>query len=116
MALIKCSECGREISDKAAACPGCGSPIAGAPQVAHVQQVVQVVTMPKSRGVYIILGLFLGFFGIHNFYAGYNGRAVCQLLLTLLTGWMLFPLIIIAVWIIVELIATDISADGKKMT
>lgn len=27
MALIKCSECGREISDKAAACPGCGAPV-----------------------------------------------------------------------------------------
>lgn len=27
MALIRCSECGREISDKAATCPGCGAPI-----------------------------------------------------------------------------------------
>lgn len=27
MALIKCPECGREISDKATACPGCGCPI-----------------------------------------------------------------------------------------
>lgn len=27
MALIKCSECGREISDKASACPGCGAPV-----------------------------------------------------------------------------------------
>ncbi len=27
MALIKCSECGREISDKAGACPGCGAPV-----------------------------------------------------------------------------------------
>ena len=27
MALIKCSECGREISDKALACPNCGCPI-----------------------------------------------------------------------------------------
>lgn len=26
MALIKCPECGREISDKAGACPGCGCP------------------------------------------------------------------------------------------
>lgn len=30
MALIKCSECGKEISDKAAACIGCGAPIAAA--------------------------------------------------------------------------------------
>ena len=27
MALIKCSECGREISDKAKTCPGCGAPV-----------------------------------------------------------------------------------------
>lgn len=27
MALITCSECGREISDTAAACPGCGAPM-----------------------------------------------------------------------------------------
>lgn len=27
MALIKCSECGKEISDKATACPGCGCPV-----------------------------------------------------------------------------------------
>lgn len=27
MALIKCSECGRQISDRAEACPGCGAPV-----------------------------------------------------------------------------------------
>jgi len=27
MALIKCKECGREISSKSAACPGCGAPV-----------------------------------------------------------------------------------------
>lgn len=27
MALIHCPECGREISDQAAACPGCGYPL-----------------------------------------------------------------------------------------
>tara|TARA_B100000579_G_scaffold163484_1_gene132739 strand:+ start:231 stop:503 length:273 start_codon:yes stop_codon:yes gene_type:complete len=26
MALIKCEECGKEISDKASTCPSCGSP------------------------------------------------------------------------------------------
>lgn len=25
MAMMKCSECGREISDKAKVCPGCGA-------------------------------------------------------------------------------------------
>ena len=27
MALIKCNECGKEISDKAKVCPNCGNPI-----------------------------------------------------------------------------------------
>lgn len=27
MALIKCAECGKEVSDKAAACPNCGAPV-----------------------------------------------------------------------------------------
>ena len=27
MALVKCFECGREISDQAEACPGCGAPV-----------------------------------------------------------------------------------------
>lgn len=30
MAMIKCPECGKDISDKAAACPNCGCPISGA--------------------------------------------------------------------------------------
>ncbi len=28
MALIECEECGKDVSDKAASCPGCGNPIA----------------------------------------------------------------------------------------
>lgn len=27
MALVRCAECKREISDKATACPGCGAPV-----------------------------------------------------------------------------------------
>jgi ferric-dicitrate binding protein FerR (iron transport regulator) len=37
MALIECRECGREISDQASACPGCGAPVAlEAPKAAQV--------------------------------------------------------------------------------
>lgn len=28
MALVNCSDCGREVSDRAPACPGCGAPVA----------------------------------------------------------------------------------------
>lgn len=27
MAMVKCGECGREVSDKAASCPNCGAPV-----------------------------------------------------------------------------------------
>lgn len=37
----------------------------------------------KSQGIYILLALFLGGFGVHNFYAGYYKRAVAQLILTI---------------------------------
>jgi TM2 domain-containing membrane protein YozV len=32
-----------------------------------------------------LLGIFLGSFGIHNFYLGYNKRGLVQLLLTVLS-------------------------------
>lgn len=41
MALIKCLECGREVSDLASICPGCGAPIAAlgsTPSSVHPQK------------------------------------------------------------------------------
>lgn len=38
MALIKCSECGKEISDKASACPHCGCPVATPPVLSQEEQ------------------------------------------------------------------------------
>lgn len=38
MALIKCPECGKEISDKATACPNCGSPVKAAGCVVHFER------------------------------------------------------------------------------
>ncbi|WP_083250441.1 zinc-ribbon domain-containing protein [Synergistes jonesii] len=40
MALIKCSECGKEISDKASACPHCGYPM-GEIKVTEVERPAQ---------------------------------------------------------------------------
>lgn len=36
MALIKCTECGKEFSDRASACPNCGCPIRDVRQVGQV--------------------------------------------------------------------------------
>jgi hypothetical protein len=42
MALIACTECGREISDKASACPGCGAPVLVAGAAAQATEPDQV--------------------------------------------------------------------------
>lgn len=47
MALVACGECGKEVSDKAPACPGCGAPPAvqaGAPPLAKVKRKTSPVT------------------------------------------------------------------------
>lgn len=41
----------------------------------------------KSKMAAGLFGIFLGAFGVHNFYLGFTGKAVAQLLLTLLGGW-----------------------------
>jgi DNA-directed RNA polymerase subunit RPC12/RpoP len=40
MALILCEECGKEVSDKAAACPNCGAPIASMVEEANAPKKV----------------------------------------------------------------------------
>jgi hypothetical protein len=56
----------------------------------------------KSRVAAGLLALFLGCFGIHNFYLGRTGIGVCQLLLTVLSVFILSPLV--AVWVLIEAI------------
>ncbi|HEV3439346.1 MAG TPA: TM2 domain-containing protein, partial [Gemmata sp.] len=39
----------------------------------------------KSRLAYILLGVFLGTWGVHNFYAGRTGPGAAQLIITLIS-------------------------------
>ncbi len=67
----------------------------------------------KQRIAFILLGIFLGAFGVHNFYAGYTGRALAQLLITVLVSWwLIFPLIGVWIWVIVEVITVEADATG----
>ena len=47
MALIKCVECGREISDKASSCPNCGAPVAA--QNGVVDETKESKYAPKTK-------------------------------------------------------------------
>ena len=72
-------------------------------------------TANKSRLTYILLGVFLGGLGIHNFYAGYTGKAVAQLLLMLFLFWTVVVPLGITIWVIVELCTVDTDANGMRM-
>jgi hypothetical protein len=113
MPLIQCPDCSTQVSDQAQACPSCGYPIAK--KVSGGPQSVAVVKSAKSRGVYIILGLFLGCLGIHNFYAGYHGRGAAQLIITLLLGWVIIGLVITGLWALIEICTVTEDAAGDKL-
>ena len=75
----------------------------------------RVVKTAKSRGVYIILGLFFGLLGVHNFYAGYLGRGAVQLLLVLILGWFVLGIIVVGIWVIIELFTVSKDAAGDPL-
>lgn len=74
------------------------------------------VTSTKSRVVYVLLGFFLGMLGIHNFYAGFTGRAIAQLLLNIFLCWTLIVPLGICIWIIVEICTVTTDAQGSNLT
>ena len=64
---------------------------------------------PKDRVAYVLIAIFLGGFGIHNFYAGYTSRALAQLLICLLTCGI--GCIVTSIWAIIE--ACTVTQDAK---
>jgi TM2 domain-containing membrane protein YozV len=68
----------------------------------------------KNRTTYIVLGVFLGFFGAHNFYAGYVGRAVGQLCLTVLTVGYLG--LVSWIWSIIEICIVEKDSTGLNFS
>ena len=66
----------------------------------------------KSKVAAGILALFLGCFGIHNFYLGYTGKALFQLLGTLFScGFLAVP---IAIWAFIEGILILVARPGES--
>ena len=75
----------------------------------------------KDRVAYVLLAIFLGELGIHNFFAGYTSRAVIQLILCLIgipfaalmtCGVGLLLYIPLKVWVIIEAITVTKDAQG----
>ena len=68
-----CHNCGKPLAPDAAVCLNCG--------VANKQAPAPDA---KSKLVAGLLAIFLGTFGVHNFYLGYTGKAVTQLVLSII--------------------------------
>lgn len=76
-----------------------------------------VSSSAKSRTVAGILAIFLGWLGVHNFYLGYTGKGVVQLLLTLCSCGM--GGVVAWLWGIIEgilLLSGNITTDGTGGT
>ena len=68
----------------------------------------------KSKLAAGLLGIFLGGLGVHNFYLGNTGKAVAQLLLTLI-GWIiLIGPIISGIWALIEAVLILCSSYGSN--
>ena len=76
--------------------------------------------MPKSRLAYILLALFLGGLGVHNFYAGFVGRGIAQILtnfvlalISVITfGFGAFLYVGLFIWIIIEICMVTKDSKG----
>ena len=63
----------------------------------------------KNKMTFVLLGIFLGMLGAHNFYAGYYGKGVAQLCLSVLTLGFASPMSWI--WAVIEICI--VTADSK---
>lgn len=68
------------------------------------------VVPPKARLTFILLGIFLGSFGAHNFYARYYKRAIAQLALTVCT--LFYGSFVTWIWALVEV--CTVERDGNN--
>jgi len=58
MAIINCPECGKSVSDKSTACPGCGNPMRSAPpQQVTIRDTNSFFGMGSGTGCLVFLGI-----------------------------------------------------------
>lgn len=104
-----CKNCGSEVNENAYVCVKCGVKVNDDSNVNF-----SGMSNSKSKIAAGLMGIFLGCFGVHNFYLGYTGKAVCQLLLTILTCGILS--FVSGIWGLIEgilILAGNIDRDAK---
>ncbi|MCI8389506.1 MAG: NINE protein [Roseburia sp.] len=120
---IVCTRCGVQKGIGNQYCPNCGQPVMQGAQYCMncgvATQTLYGMQSGKSKVAAGLLGIFLGAFGVHNFYLGYTGKAVIQLVLTIATCG--FGATISGIWGFVEgiMILTGgirTDADGRFLS
>ncbi|HEX4119921.1 MAG TPA: TM2 domain-containing protein [Verrucomicrobiae bacterium] len=86
-------------------------PVAGRPEPEAVATVSS-----RKRMVFAFLAIFLGFLGVHNFYARQWLTGLLQLLLSVATSLMGFGIIASWLWAMVEAVVVRKDGDGAEMT
>lgn len=76
-----CSNCGTQVTPGGNVCIACGQPLNSMAN-ANIFGGNPNVVVRKSKMAAGLLGIFLGAWGIHNFYLGYTKRAIIQIILT----------------------------------
>lgn len=102
---VMCVKCGVQRGVGENYCPNCGQPTPMGTQVCMncgvaVNSAAYSVKGDKSKVVAGLLGIFIGALGIHNFYLGYTGKGVAQVLISVLSCGILSP--VSAIWGLVE--------------
>ena len=83
-----CTSCGAPLDEGQKFCTSCGAQVGAAQTQTQTNTTQQPYTGKKKKKSKIaagLLGIFLGGLGVHNFYLGYTGKAVAQLLISILT-------------------------------
>ena len=78
-----CPKCGTEIKEGENFCSNCGNAENSTEQVNTT--VTNVKPAGKSKMAAGLLGIFLGGWGIHNFYLGYTNKGIAKIFVTLFT-------------------------------
>ena len=109
-----CANCGVELAAGMAFCPNCGNPVKTATATVMPQECE--VVGEKSKLTAGLLGIFLGVFGVHNFYLGYTGKAIAQLLLGTVGLCCGIGPLVSGIWGLIEgimILAGSIKKDGN---
>ena len=91
-----CTNCGKQIDDKAVVCVYCGVPVTPAPHQYVTSPLIVDGVQRYDWLTTLLLCFFLGGFGVHSFYTKKTGIGVAQLLTLGGCGiWALVDLIMI---------------------